>query len=268
MLILYHNNLSSCSQKVRLALCLKNLEWNDRFIDLFSGENREEDFLKINPKGLVPVLEYDGKIITESSVINDYLNTHFEGVPLAPKSESDINNMNVWVNYVDQAIHSAVGAITLATVLRTAQMHRPREEVLAELSSLEEGPDKQFRLDIYQRGIESEYFSRALDTLAEFVQRLAKDLSTNDWLSGPNISLSDISVFPYVLRLKHLGFDFLFEQVNSGPVFDWMEIIKAKQAYQRAFTDYISHSDIEKMSVLASPYQAQVEELFNNNKRH
>ena len=56
MLILYHHNISVCAQKVRIALAEKDLSWQGVHIDLMQGEHLKPEFLKINPRGLVPVL--------------------------------------------------------------------------------------------------------------------------------------------------------------------------------------------------------------------
>ena len=65
MLILYHHNISVCAQKVRIALVEKDLPWEGVHVDLMQGEHLNPEFLKINPRGLVPVLVHDGDPIYE-----------------------------------------------------------------------------------------------------------------------------------------------------------------------------------------------------------
>jgi glutathione S-transferase len=67
MLILYHHNISVCAQKVRVALAEKDLPWEGVHVDLMLGEHLKPEFLKINPRGLVPVLVHDGDPIYEST---------------------------------------------------------------------------------------------------------------------------------------------------------------------------------------------------------
>ena len=67
MLKLYHNDMSTCSQKVRFLLAEKGIEWEGMELDLRRGDQLQSEFLKINPKGLVPVLIHDGNVVPESN---------------------------------------------------------------------------------------------------------------------------------------------------------------------------------------------------------
>ena len=64
---------SSCSQKLRVFLNLKKIQWQSHPIDLPSNENMQPWFLGINPRGLVPVLVHDGAVHIESNDIIQYL---------------------------------------------------------------------------------------------------------------------------------------------------------------------------------------------------
>jgi glutathione S-transferase len=58
---------SICTQKALMTLDEKGLQFETHNIDLFKNEQFEEWYLKINPKGVVPALDHDGRIITEST---------------------------------------------------------------------------------------------------------------------------------------------------------------------------------------------------------
>ena len=73
MLKLYHNDMSSCAQKVRFVLHEKGVEWESEELNLSAGDQLTPEFLRINPKGFVPVLEHDGNILIESNVIFESL---------------------------------------------------------------------------------------------------------------------------------------------------------------------------------------------------
>ena len=55
MLELYNNAYSTCSQKVRLALAEKKIEWIDRQIIFAKSEHLTPEYLKLNPNGVVPI---------------------------------------------------------------------------------------------------------------------------------------------------------------------------------------------------------------------
>src|SRR5260370_18013778 len=75
---------SSCSQKLRIFLNLKNIPWQSHPIDLPSNENMQPWFLGINPRGLVPVLVHDGAVHIESNDIIQYLENKFPTPRLIP----------------------------------------------------------------------------------------------------------------------------------------------------------------------------------------
>ena len=54
MIELYHNDMSVCAQKVRLVLAEKKLEWTGHHLNLRAGDQHRPDYLKLNPKGVVP----------------------------------------------------------------------------------------------------------------------------------------------------------------------------------------------------------------------
>ena len=53
MLTLYHNDMSSCAQKVRLMLAEKGLAWESRHLNLRAGEHQQDWYIKLNPRAVV-----------------------------------------------------------------------------------------------------------------------------------------------------------------------------------------------------------------------
>jgi len=78
-LTLYHNPVSTCSQKVRLVLAEKKLPYDSHVIVWGKNEHLTEEYLKINPNGVVPSLVHDGAPVIDSSVICEYLDEVFPG---------------------------------------------------------------------------------------------------------------------------------------------------------------------------------------------
>ena len=96
MLALHHGANSVCSIKVRIVLAEKNLNWESRHIDLPKGEQFSPSYLAINPRAIVPVLDHDGLIINESTVICEYLDSLSETNPLQPKSVYEKAKTHIW----------------------------------------------------------------------------------------------------------------------------------------------------------------------------
>lgn len=68
---------SSAAYRTRIALNLKGIAYDQRSYHLRKGEQYGAAFLKLNPAGLVPALEEDGQVLTQSLAIIEYLDeTH------------------------------------------------------------------------------------------------------------------------------------------------------------------------------------------------
>ncbi len=84
--ILYSYFRSSAAFRVRIALNLKNLDYEIRPVHLLKngGEQFKDDYLALNPQGRVPVLVVNNQILTQSSAIIEYLEETHPSPPLLP----------------------------------------------------------------------------------------------------------------------------------------------------------------------------------------
>ncbi|WP_225206524.1 maleylacetoacetate isomerase [Novosphingobium huizhouense] len=76
---------SSATWRVRIALALKGLAWESVAHSLLDGEQRDPAYLALNPQGLVPALEIDGLVLTQSMAICEYLDETRPAPPLLPR---------------------------------------------------------------------------------------------------------------------------------------------------------------------------------------
>ena len=83
---LYDYFRSSAAYRVRIALNLKGIAPDERtFVHLRMGNQRAQDYLALNPQGLVPALELDdGRVLTQSLAIVEYLDETHPEPPLLP----------------------------------------------------------------------------------------------------------------------------------------------------------------------------------------
>ena len=83
---LYSFFRSSASYRVRIALSLKQISYETISRHLRKLEHQTSEFLAVNPQGLVPALEHEGRYITQSLAIIEYLDELVPTPPLLPDS--------------------------------------------------------------------------------------------------------------------------------------------------------------------------------------
>jgi len=93
---LYTYFRSSSSFRVRIALNVKDIDYEPVFVHLVKGEQAGEAHLKRNPQGLVPVLEDGDFMVSQSVAIVEYLEeTHPEPplLPPDPKARAEVRRL-------------------------------------------------------------------------------------------------------------------------------------------------------------------------------
>ena len=84
---LYSFFRSSCSWRIRIALALKNIEYECKTINLLKNKQKSEEFLAINPMGEVPVLVHNGNKLSQSPAILEYLDEVYPNYTLLPNGD-------------------------------------------------------------------------------------------------------------------------------------------------------------------------------------
>ncbi|MDP3676089.1 MAG: maleylacetoacetate isomerase [Novosphingobium sp.] len=73
---------SSAAYRVRIVLNLKGVGYRSVQVDLSAGEQARDDYHSLNPQGLIPTLEIDGHVLTQSLAIVDYLDAKHKAPPM------------------------------------------------------------------------------------------------------------------------------------------------------------------------------------------
>ena len=89
MTIILHDYFrSSASYRVRIALNLKGLVYEQRPVSLADGAQHSDAYRALNPQGFVPMLEMAGEKITQSLAIFDFLDSQVDQPPFVPDDPS------------------------------------------------------------------------------------------------------------------------------------------------------------------------------------
>ena len=75
---------SGTAYRTRIALNLKGLKYDQAGVDLRQGDQKSNAYLTLNPQGLVPALEVDGLVLTQSPAILEWLEETTPEPPLLP----------------------------------------------------------------------------------------------------------------------------------------------------------------------------------------
>lgn len=86
---LYSYYRSSASYRVRIALNVKGVPYEQSFVHLLKAEHSSPEFLKVNPAGLVPALEDGNHVLAQSLAIMEYLDETQPGPKLLPSNPAD-----------------------------------------------------------------------------------------------------------------------------------------------------------------------------------
>ena len=105
----YHAEPLANSLKSMIPLFEKGLEFESVYVNLHKFEQHQPWFVAINPEGQVPVLDHDGTIITQTTVINEYYEDAFPDTPpLRPNDPVGNARMRYWNKFVDEHVMNFV----------------------------------------------------------------------------------------------------------------------------------------------------------------
>jgi len=109
-------------------LAAKGLLWRGHYIVILKGDQSSLDYMRINLKAVVPTLVNNGRVVTESTVIAEYLDEVFSNPPQKPAVVCDRHIMRLWTKAVDEEVHLACAELTFACTRRHTLARLPAAE--------------------------------------------------------------------------------------------------------------------------------------------
>ena len=228
MIELYHFEPTSNSGEVLICLKEKGIDFVGHYVDVLAGEQFSPAFLALNPYGQVPVLAHDGRVLTETGFILQYLEETFPTVGLTPHTAEGRYWVNVWIKYVNEYMAPAAWKLGVGGTLAGLGQRRRLEAALATAP-----PERRQAWTKALAGFDADELEIARGLLPVRLERMETALGEADWLAGDHYSLADIAVFPTANALPDLVPD-LVSAAATPRIWAWLERMRSRPAVQAA----------------------------------
>ena len=204
---LYHTPLSPFSRKVRLVLAEKKIEVE--LVEERYWENNSE-LLRRNPAGMIPVLRHDGRLLSESQAICEYLDETVPQPALMPKSPAERHEVRRLCAWFDDKFNREVTRPIL-------------EERVWKKITRSGHPD-------------SRAVKAGLKAIKDHIDYLTSLLETRRWLAGSSLSLADFTAAAHFSCLDYISdVDWDRSEILTG----WYATIKSRPAFRGILADQI-----------------------------
>ena len=225
---LWHAGLSTCSQRVRIALAELGLQFESHLVNLHAGENASNWYQAIHPDGVVPALAHDGRLVIESVDIIDYLDQLSGDRQLTPARPADRETMYALMERADQA-QKHLKMLTFEFLFSAAPT-MDEDAANAFQNTHKNEWLKAFHRD-FRAGFERDRVKQsavAADKDFQFLEQLLGD--GRKFLAGPTFSLADIAWIPNFHRFDLIGWP--FERYTH--LQRWFSEVSARPSYKTA----------------------------------
>ena len=266
MIELYHHGSSVCAAKVRIILSEKDLEWTGHYLDILAGEQFSPDYLKLNPKAVVPTLIHDGEVLTESTLICEYLDDAFAGPSLKPREALQCARMRHWTKLVDDEVHPSVRPITYVSTHRHTILKRSPAEVENHIKSDPNPLWRERKRGWIFDGFEAPDVRQAVVFFDSLLDRMNTELAAHEWLIGDRYTMADAALTPYVNRLDMLGFEEMWAEYRH--LTRWFDQIRARPSFEQALFQYLPKDLKNDMKTRGRQAWPEVKKLLNTGAKH
>ena len=229
---LYNAPQSTCSQRVRFVFNGKKISFDEVKLNLLAGDQLKPDYLKLNPNGVVPTLDHDGDIVTDSTVITEYLDEVAPATSFTPESPVARARMRALMHFIDEMPAAAVRVPTFNLAFLPSFQKMSREDFVAMAES--KPLRKEFMMAMGQTGFPQAEMDAALARLRRAYERMDAEIekSGGPWLLGKDISLADVAVMPALVRMHDLNMP---GWLDLPRIVTWFDNIRAHPAFKPTF---------------------------------
>ena len=262
MLTLYDYGNSVCCQKVRITLRAKGLEWKAIRVNLFTSEQYDPSYLKLNPKGVVPTLVYKDMPVIDSTLICEFLDDTFPDPPLMPKDPGERARMRLWSKYVDEGLFEGVTEISFSAMFREKMKDMSPELRERRFANIGDPRRRDRFRSTYDLGVHSPFVLWAIYAYERAFKHMEATLSERGpWLLGEAPTLADINMMPFVARLSYLG---LLEAwtADRPRVSEWWARSQEWPTFKSGLSDLVTEAEFADMRAYGPTIRGDIDALL------
>lgn len=253
---LYHMPVALCAQKVRVCLAEKGVQWESQDA---TGRLRDPEYLALNPGGYVPTLVHDGKIITESRVISEYIDEAFGGPSLQSNDTYERTVMRRWTKQIDEVLHPFIFILSFVPFFRERFVNMSEED---RNMNLPFDPIKADRArSLLEQGWESPLLPMAVKRFEKLVISMEEALQRSGWLAGDDYSLADADYTPYLQRMEDIGLSWLW--TDKPAVTNWYTRVRSRPSYAAVVDDWVSPADRQAVAKTTEQIAPKYKQIFD-----
>jgi len=257
MITLYHYPHSPCAAKVRGVLDEKGLAWEGRIVDLTAKKNLEPEYLKIHPKGLVPALVDGDKVLNDSTIIMEYLDTAYARDSLKPTDPYGQAQMRKWTKWIDETQHPNFGGIGWVILIRPSWLDKSQAETDSMLAKLMDPARRDRQKRLLEKGYAAPDYAQSMRVLDTTLRDMEKVLAKQPYLAGDRPSLADLAVLPYVGSMEKFGLEMMYRETRPA-VTAWLERWQARPSYAAVMPWQLDTGHREEIRRMSAPIWAEI----------
>ena len=225
---------SACSQKLRIFLSLKKIEWKSHQINLQKQEQFGDWFLGINPRGLVPTLVYDGNVYIESNDIMFFIESINSNINLIPIKY--IKEIEESLEYED-SLHQDLRILTFRFIvphflgkkdLKKLKNKKNNKGTIKGEIDIKKNKEIDFWMNHHKFGITDEQVNESFKKFSEAVNKIELKLTKNSYILNNQITVLDIAWFININRIVKAGFDLKNKYPNTNK---WYKKLKCNKNF-------------------------------------
>ena len=224
--------LGSHSGRVYLTLLEKGVEFVERELSGREFEQLDPPYLAINPKGQVPALVHDGRVLTEGAPLCEYIDEAFPGPALRPADLRERCNMRRWSRFIDSDLGRALMMIHWNRIVPEFVGRRPRAEVDALIARVPDPDRRRAWRSAYLQQIPAGDLTESHRRVAGGIERIEATLARQAWIAASQFSLADIDLLNFYGFLARWAPD-LVNETSTPYTMEWIRRMEERPAVRQ-----------------------------------